>query len=417
MSKLLSKFFFITLFFSFAAVMPLLAQENYSSTMQLLDRQIQQDPLRLDALLQCESEVRQTLETTSSFAPVTIPVVVHILYTSLEDSLSASQVNNQIDVLNEAFGGQSTQNSSAWGSPINTEIGFCLATSDPYNSETSGIVWVKADSLQHGSFFALKFSALGGTDAWPSDSYLNVWVTNLGSKTRSYAQFPGGEPLTDGIVIDHKSFGRAGTSVAPHDQGFTLVREIGHWLNLHNLWGTGGSNRSDFVEDTPKTSAPRNECSTEPRSYGTLDMPENFMDATTDNCANRFTLGQKLRMLALLSSNGARSSLRNSQGCKTPEKSFVSGKTIEDQSLGKLDAEGIGLNVYPNPVRDQLNVTVDKEGLQLTISNLNGQLIKEMKLQVGTVQIPTHDLTSGVYLLNIQDGNGLSLVHKITVQR
>jgi anti-anti-sigma factor len=47
----------------------------------------------------------------------------------------------------------------------------------------------------------VKSAATGGADPWPSDRYLNIWVCTLARGLLGYAQFPGGPPATDGVVI------------------------------------------------------------------------------------------------------------------------------------------------------------------------------------------------------------------------
>ncbi|MFC1835140.1 hypothetical protein ACFL2Q_10440 [Thermodesulfobacteriota bacterium] len=52
-------------------------------------------------------------------------------------------------------------------------------------------------------------------DAWPADKYLNMWVCNLEGGLLGYAQFPGGPPETDGVVILNTAFGTTGIADYP----------------------------------------------------------------------------------------------------------------------------------------------------------------------------------------------------------
>ena len=52
-------------------------------------------------------------------------------------------------------------------------------------------------------------------DAWDRNSYLNLWVCDLGSGLLGYAQFPGGAAATDGVVCDYQAFGNTGAAAAP----------------------------------------------------------------------------------------------------------------------------------------------------------------------------------------------------------
>src|SRR5207244_12905730 len=98
---------------------------------------------------------------------------------------------------------------------------------------------------------AVKAQTTGGADPWPADRYLNLWVCPLGGGLLGYAQFPGGPAATDGVVILQSAFGTTGTAAPPFNLGRTATHEIGHWLNLHHIWGDDGTgcSGSDFVDD------------------------------------------------------------------------------------------------------------------------------------------------------------------------
>lgn len=62
---------------------------------------------------------------------------------------------------------------------------------------------------------------------------------------------------THGVVILNTAFGTTGTATAPFNLGRTATQEVGHWLNLHHIWGDrndcGGT---DFVTDAPHAQLP-----------------------------------------------------------------------------------------------------------------------------------------------------------------
>jgi bifunctional DNase/RNase len=65
--------------------------------------------------------------------------------------------------------------------------------------------------------------------------------------------------------------------------------------------------------------------------------------------------------------------------------------------------------VYPNPVNNTLNIslvsnTLDVEMNKVTISDVNGRIIKEFNSNLN--QLDVQDLNSGVYFLNIETSNG-----------
>ena len=118
-----------------------------------------------------------------------------------------------------------------------------------------------------------------------------------------YAQFPGGQPETDGVVINYKAFGTTGTAQAPFNLGRTATHEVGHWLNLRHIWGdTSDCSGTDFVDDTPKAQRqnygtptfPHISCNNAPNG----DMFVNYMDYVDDEAMFMFTTGQVERMAA-----------------------------------------------------------------------------------------------------------------------
>ena len=140
---------------------------------------------------------------------------------------------------------------------------------------------------------------------WDSNKYLNIWVCRLKNNVLGYAQFPGGDPDTDGVVIDYRSFGTSGTAVARFNLGRTATHEVGHWLDLYHIWGDGDCNVDDFVNDTPTTKGPNTTSapcffpggdSCDDGIGDLADMFQNYMDYSKDQCMNLFTEGQRDRM-------------------------------------------------------------------------------------------------------------------------
>ncbi|WP_083396739.1 zinc metalloprotease [Nitrosospira briensis] len=235
----------------------------------------------------------------------TIPVVVHVVYNSLVENISAEQVKSQIDVLNEDFAKRNPDLKSVppvWSDSIgDARILFKLADRDPDGAITSGITRTSTSIVAFGDDDTVKLAVSGGTDAWPPDRYLNIWVCHLGDLL-GYAQFPGGPVHTDGVVIDYRAFGTTGTAEAPFNLGRTATHEVGHWLNLFHIWGDDGMGcaGTDQVDDTPNQagpntgfpSFPHTTCNNGPEG----DMFVNFMDYVDDRCMVMFTAGQVQRM-------------------------------------------------------------------------------------------------------------------------
>ena len=235
----------------------------------------------------------------------TIPVVVHVVYNTRAENISVTQIRSQIAVLNKDFRATNPDKSKVpdiWkGLVADTRIQFALATTDPTGQSTTGITRTKTTRPSFGTGDTVKSAATGGANPWPSDKYLNIWICTLANSLLGYAQFPGGPPATDGVVILNTAFGTRGTATAPFNLGRTTTHEIGHWLNLRHIWGdTEDCSGSDLVADTPNAEGPnfgqptfpKVSCSNGPSG----DMFMNYMDYVDDDSMCMFTPQQVARM-------------------------------------------------------------------------------------------------------------------------
>jgi len=276
---------------------------------------------------------------------VTIPVVVHVLHNpaSPAENISKEQIDSQIEVLNQDFRATNPDRvgvPAVWTQLIaDCEVEFELASVDPEGNPTDVVTRTATDK----TFFTaddedVKSSATGGADAWPSLDYLNLWVCGElrsgGQAILGYAQFPGGPPETDGVVIAHTFFGTTGTVSAPYDLGRTATHEIGHWLSLRHIWGDDGSGCSggDLVDDTPnqaranfgRPTFPHVTCSNGPHG----DMFMNYMDYTDDAGMFMFTAGQSVRMSATLEGPRASFLARTAAPAEPAQPRVLVGATV-----------------------------------------------------------------------------------------
>jgi hypothetical protein len=240
---------------------------------------------------------------------VTIPTVIHVVFSNEDENISDEQVKSQIEALNRDYRAQNADRTdvpSVWASLVaDVQVQFALARKDPNGADTSGITRTETTSANFSTDESVKSTATGGLDPWPRDNYLNIWVCNLGGGLLGYAQFPGGPAETDGVVILYSAFGTLGTATAPYNLGRTATHEVGHWLNLTHIWGDrldcGGT---DSVDDTPPAQAPNYgkptlphvSCSNGPNG----DMFMNYMDYVDDAVMIMFTPGQVARIGAAL---------------------------------------------------------------------------------------------------------------------
>jgi hypothetical protein len=283
-------------------------------TMEVYNRQAENFPEFRLAQSSIENDILNILERkkiSEITKPVKIKTVVHVLYTDESENVTDAQILGQIDVLNKDYSAKNTdipKVPEVWSELVSdTMISFELADLDPNGSPTNGITRTQTTNTSFGTDDSVKFDDQGGKSAWPTDTYLNIWVCTIGGGILGYAQFPGGPPETDGVVIDVQCFGTEGTAVAPFDLGRTATHEVGHYLNLSHIFGEGRGNicsDSDYVDDTPNQLAPNYQkpvfpkisCNNGPNG----DMFMNYMDYVDDDTMFMFTTGQKERMQATL---------------------------------------------------------------------------------------------------------------------
>ena len=259
---------------------------------------------------------------------VTIPVVVHVLYSTAAENISDAQIASQIAVLSEDYHKLNADAGSVpapfAGLSADTGIQFVLAKRNPSGLAKTGIERKSSITTSWGTADNIKSTATGGLNAWDVSKYLNLWVGTIGSGILGYAQFPGRAAATDGAVISPVYFGRTDTVISPYNLGRTASHEVGHWLNLNHIWNddNGACTGTDNIADTPNQGAenygkpvfPHVSCSNGPNG----DMFMNYMDYVDDNAMFIFSTGQSPRMNALFAAGGARVGLLTSQGGVAP---------------------------------------------------------------------------------------------------
>lgn len=273
---------------------------------EVLQRQLQEDPTLASRMSQIENFTNEAIKSGRLVnGKIVIPVVFNVLYRTAAENISLSQLQSQIDVLNKDFNAANsdynTPNNPYSSVRANVDISF----------ELDQVVRKSTTKTSWGTRDAMKNAKKGGINATSPTTKLNIWVCTIGGGILGYAQFPGGNSSTDGVVIDSKYTGDNGTATYPFNLGRTATHEVGHWVNLRHIWGDATCG-NDFVADTPLHNAPnygvppvghRSTCTGTP-----LEMYMNYMDYTDDRGMYMFSLGQKSRIDAVFVSGGPRNS-------------------------------------------------------------------------------------------------------------
>ncbi len=312
---------------------------------------------------------KQTLSRTEATI-VTIPVVFHVVYKTAAQNISDAQCIAQLAQLNLDYAKMNSDTTRIpavfKGLAADTKIQFCLAQKDPNGNTTTGIIHKLTTTTSFSTNDGVKRSSSGGDDAWPRDSYLNLWACNLGSSLLGYAQFPGGAAATDGVVLLYSTVGSMAspTSGQPYNLGRTATHEVGHWLNMIHIWGDQNCG-NDGVADTPPAQTSNYGCKTHPYNNGrctgntTGEMFMNYMDYVDDGCMQMFTAGQATRMQALFNSGGSRAALLNSQGCQSAVPGFVFNSTAVKNITcnSSSDTASINIGITRNGLKKKIVLT------------------------------------------------------------
>lgn len=83
--------------------------------------------------------------------------------------------------------------------------------------------------------------------------------------------------------------------------------------------------------------------------------------------------------------------------------------TLPAERLNDKLIHGIDITIYPNPAIDFINIKLNHaidESLTITITNVQGQLVKQEIMQQQTMQIDFSGLVAGTYLIVVKNKKG-----------
>ena len=128
---------------------------------------------------------------------ISIPIVNHIMVPTSTPTPPSSALASQMQTLTDDYSAQNSDYTS--GTPVEFRgvrsgtFGFSIST-DPATATKS--TNVNSFSTNNN----IKFDNSGGSNVVSPNSKLNQWFGVLSGGLLGYAQFPGGNPSTDGVV-------------------------------------------------------------------------------------------------------------------------------------------------------------------------------------------------------------------------
>jgi hypothetical protein len=356
---------------------------------------------RLNAVIQSQMASGMHKQT----ATITIPTVFHVVYNTPAGNIPDSLIYQQLAILNADFQRMNadTVNTPAafQGVAGSMDITFCLAQRTPMGAPTTGILRVPTSETSFASPVTyavpdpVKHTSMGGSDAWDTQAYLNIWVCNLTGST-AYSAPPGNfMPDDEGVVCKYQHVGI--TNVYPYGEGRSIVHEVGHFFCLKHIWGddAGACNGTDFINDTPNQGNYSTNCpgfpltdACSPASPGVMFM--NYMDYSEDGCRNMFSAGQCAYMESCITS--LRAGFLTATGC------------VPVVGVGEEDFYNVEVATGPA----QMIIRCEGKFMgEVSVCDMQGrQAFHWSGMQSHEIECSTEEWTAGLYIVAIimEDG-------------
>ena len=381
------------------------------------DELLARNPFLRSQRISCAPEV--TLDTAQV---LTIPIIVHVVHLGeaigVETNISDEQILSMVDNLNHRFRGDinaltsltDVYDENELSLILDSKIQFCLASRDPNNNPTDGILRYDGSGLiYNGESYAEDGISTGLGDGidqailktiigcWDTSRYFNFWIVseingnNGGNGTQGVSYLgPTGNNCLYGPVCLYNVVGTVGTLKSGRDLNATMTHEIGHAFGLYHTFNGGCQSTStctngDFIADTPSTNTNFG-CSSN------SDCPdaivENYMDYTSQDCKTSFTQNQIETM---------RDQIWNQ----------LSGLVIDNVNCQSPNSKDIAITSV-SVSSDWCLETID---FNVKINNFGGENVEGVILLVNNIPYEVPTIEAGGYVLipinNFILGNGI----------
>jgi hypothetical protein len=338
-------------------------------------------------------------------SPDTVRVIFHIVWKTAPQNIPDSVLQDQLDVLNEDL---NAQNADLWKVPPawvpiigDLNVRFEFAQIDPSGNPTTGVERFQTATTSWTTNDNVKYSAMGGMNAWPDTSYLNIWVCNLSGGLMSYAQEPGGNSATDGIVLHYQATGRGAYCMSPFNLGRNGTHSVGHWLGLRHFGPSVACADIDNIPDTP------------PFDAATIYGGFNPFQVVTDNCNPTAPGVMWMNYMTYVDD----SSMYFFTQAQTDTMDYYLNLRLGNTSTGINSLKNnTQISVFPNPSADGNFTIVRNSSMELAVLSVCNMLGEQMIAPTIVVAgqnktvLNLSSLANGIYTVQLREGNQISSV-------
>ena len=185
-------------------------------------------------------------EKRKQWEVLTLPLVFHVVYREGTVPHSEAEIERQVTSLNADFAagavpeaGQDPRDpDGAFRSKsVDAKIRFCYpAKVRTKQRKGERINYIPLGPADTTNVLSLR-EENGLAPPFNTNKYINVWIVPEDMIRTGFAQYPGGDKASDGIVISRSFFGLGTHNHPGYDKGKTLTHLMGNYLGLRPIWG------------------------------------------------------------------------------------------------------------------------------------------------------------------------------------